>query len=160
MKTTPQLGKRIASACLAYSLAEVVVAVAILGMMLIGLFGGISYGFATTQASRENLRATQILIERLEGLRLYNWNQLVYSNWVPPTFTSYYYPLTNAGESAGILYSGTMVITNDGLPNTSYAADLRAVIVSVNWTSAGIPRSRTLTTYVARYGMQNYIFNN
>jgi prepilin-type N-terminal cleavage/methylation domain-containing protein len=145
----------------AFTLAEMAVAVALLSILFVALYGGMSFGFATTKASRENLRATQIMLERAEGLRLYNWNQLVYSNWIPTTFTDRYYPLTNAGESAGIVYSGTMLVTeNPPLPSTSYANDMRAVIVTVNWTSSGIPRTRTLTTFVARNGMQNYIFNN
>jgi len=145
----------------AYTLIEVVVAVSLLGIMFVALLGGMSMGFATTQASRENLRATQILLERMEGLRLYNWNQLVYSNWVPTTFTNWYYPLTNANESAGIMYTGTMAVASDEfLPNASYSNDMRAVTVTIGWTSSGIPRTRTLTTFVARNGMQNYIFNN
>jgi hypothetical protein len=145
---------------LAFTLTEMVVAVSFLGVLFVSLFGGMSYGFATVQASRENLRATQIILERMEGLRLYNWNQVVYSNWIPASFTGYYFPLANPGESVGITYNGTMAVTNLLLPNTSYSNDMRSVVVTVRWTSAGIPRMRTLTTFIARNGMQNYIFNN
>src|SRR5512141_804008 len=96
---------------LAYTLAEVAVASALLAVLFVSLYGGMSQGFAVTQVSRENLRATQILLERMEGIRLFNWNQLVYSNWVPTVFTNYYYPMTNAGESPGIMYLGRMTIT-------------------------------------------------
>ena len=58
------------------------------------------------------------------------------------------------------MYSGSMVVTNRSLPSTSYSSDMRAVTVTLTWTSAGVPRSRTLTTFVARNGLQNYIFNN
>ncbi len=154
-------GNTLVQPLLGYTFIEVLVAVALLGVLFVSLFGGLSFGFATTQASRQNLRATQILLERMEGLRLYNWDQLVYSNWIPATFTDWYYPLTNAGESPGIMYTGTMVVTNNALlPNTSYSNNMCAVTVTVSWTSADVPHTRTLTTFVARNGMQNYIFNN
>ena len=154
-------GSKLRRDLVAYTIIEVVVAVSLLGFMFVALLGGMSYGFATTQASRENLRATQVMLERTEGLRLYNWNQLVYSNWIPATFTNWYYPLTNSGESPGVMYTGTMTVTNNELlPDTSYSDDMRAVVVTIHWTSGGIPRTRTLTTFVARNGMQNYIFNH
>jgi type II secretory pathway pseudopilin PulG len=147
----------------AYTLVEMAVGTALLGIAFVSLYGGMSSGFAVTQVSRENLRATQILLERMEGIRLYNWNQLVYSNWIPSTFTNWYYPLTNPGESQGIMYTGEMTITRNPTLNpaaTGYSDSLCAVTTTVNWTSANVPRSRSLTTYVARNGIQNYVFNN
>jgi prepilin-type N-terminal cleavage/methylation domain-containing protein len=147
---------------LAYTLIEVLVAASLLGILFVSLYGGMSSGFAITRVSRENLRATQILLERMEGIRLYNWNQLVYSNWVPTIFTNWYYPMTNAGELPGIMYTGRMrIIHNPALnPPVTYSDDMAAVIATVNWTSAGIPRTRTMTTYVGRYGVQNYVYNS
>src|SRR5436305_10243620 len=93
---------------MAYTLAEVVVCVGLIVILFVSLYGGMSTGFATTQASRENLRATQIMLQYMEGIRLFNWDQLTSSNWIPSTFVDYYYPLTNyAGESRGIPYYGT-----------------------------------------------------
>ncbi len=147
----------------AYTLAEVMIATALLLILVISLYGGMSSGFALTQASRENLRATQILVERMEGIRLFNWNQLNYSNnWVPARFTNWYYPLTNAHESAGIMYVGTMKVEqNPALnPGVCYGTNLALVTATVNWTSGGVPRHRTLATYVARNGVQNYVYNS
>ncbi|HWQ93550.1 MAG TPA: hypothetical protein VN673_17940 [Clostridia bacterium] len=144
---------------LAYSIAETMVGVSLMGILFVSLYGGMSSGFALTQVARENLRATQILLERMEGVRLYNWNQLAYSNWIPTTFTNWYYPLTNAGESPGIMYQGTMAIKQAAMnPSATYSANLREVEVTVNWESAGIPRSRTLSTYVSLNGVQNYVY--
>jgi hypothetical protein len=132
-----------------------------MGILFVSLYGGMSSGFAVTQVARENLRATQIMLERMEGVRLYNWNQLVYSNWVPATFTNWYYPLTNSGESPGIMYVGQMTVNDANLsPSSSYSTNMRAVTVTVNWVSASVPRSRQMTTYVSRSGVQNYVYNN
>ena len=145
----------------AFTLAEVMVGIAILSLMGLSLFAGMTMGFSVTQLSRENLRATQIMLDRMEGIRLFNWNQLVYSNWIPSTFTEYYYPLTNLTESKGITYNGTMVVTNVTLsPAATYSTNMRALIVTVTWTNNGRLRTRTMTTYSARDGIQNYIYSN
>ena len=150
----------------AYTLIEVVIGVAIVGIAFVSLYAGMSGGFAVTQLSRENLRATQIILERMEGLRLYNWNQLCYSNtvypgYLPTTFTNYYYPLASNGESKGIAYIGSMTVTNAELnPYATYGSNMRKVIVSVRWESGGVQRTRTMTTYQALNGMQNYVYSN
>jgi type II secretory pathway pseudopilin PulG len=146
---------------MAYTLAEVIVSVALVAILFVSLYGGMTSGFAVTQASRENLRATQIMLEYMEGIRLYNWDQLTSSNWIPSTFTNYYYPLAIAGESRGIPYYGTIAVTNANLnPASSYSTNMRSIVVTVNWTNANTPKTRTMTTYVARNGVQNYVFSS
>jgi hypothetical protein len=150
------------TALLAYTLAEVAVTSALMGVLFVSLYGGMSSGFAITQVSRENLRATQILVERMEGIRLFNWYQLVYSNWVPSVFTNYYYPVTREDESPGIQYIGHMQVTRNPTlsPAASYSPDMCSVQVRVDWVSGNVPRTRTMTTYVARNGIQNYVYNS
>jgi len=36
----------------------------------------------------------------MEGIRLYNWDQLTASNWIPGNFTNYYYPLASPENRA------------------------------------------------------------
>src|SRR5215813_10376978 len=97
-------------AIVAATLAEVTVGVAVLAVMMVSLYGGMAGGFAITQLSRENLRGTQIMLERMEGIRLFNWNQLNYSNsLLAASFTNSYYPLATNGQSKGITYSGRLV---------------------------------------------------
>jgi len=78
----------------AYTLTEVMMAATVILIIMLSLFLGLSMGFYITRTSREDLRATQVVIGRLEGIRLYNWNQIVYSNTIPKTFTETYYPMT------------------------------------------------------------------
>src|SRR5215212_8157864 len=157
------LSKAHPSGCrqLAYTIIEVVMGAAILGIMFVSLYGGMSSGFAITQLARENLRGTQIMLERMEGIRLYNWNQLVYSNMIPRNFTNYYYPLATNGESKGIAYVGTFVVTNASLtPSATYADAMRTITVTINWTNGNAARSRSMSTYVSKNGVQNYVFYN
>ena len=150
----------------AFALAEVLVTVASLAIMFVTLYLGMSSSFAVTRLSRENLRATQIMLERVEGIRLYNWNQLCYSNMLATNFTTYYYPFATNDQSKGIAYQGTMVVAPANLnPTASYANDMRAITVSVFWTNSNggdtqIVRRRSMTTYAARNGVQNYVYNN
>ena len=156
------LPSQVKSRCqLAYTIVEVLMGVALIGIMFVSLYGGMSSGFAITQLARENLRGTQIMLERMEGIRLYNWNQLIYSNMIPSSFTSYYYPHAASGESKGLAYSGKMVITNAPLsPPSTYSASMRLITVTLNWTNGNVRRTRSMSTYVSKNGVQNYVFYN
>lgn len=152
----------------AFTIVEVCISVAVLAVMMVALYGGMSSSFALTKSARENLRATQIMLERVEGLRLYNWNQLVYSNMIPTAFTNYYYPLAAPGESKGIMYRGSLEISPASLnPAATYGGNMRAIKVTIYWTNyygkgltKKLVRSRSMTTYTARDGIQNYVFYN
>jgi len=147
----------------AFTLVEVLVATAVITLMLVGLFGGISYGFVETELSRENLRATQIILEKMEGIRLYTFDQLTSSNMVPATFTAAYYPIASSNQPANFTYTGTFTISDPGL-SAEYNPDIRLVTVSVSWRSANgkgaVRRQREMRTMVSRYGIQNYSFFN
>jgi hypothetical protein len=140
---------------------EVLVGTSIMAIMFASLYTAMSSGFSMVTLARENLRATQIMLNRMEGLRLYNWNQLVYSNMVPTTFTENFYPVGNVGNT-GITYYATMNITNVTMdPPATYSAGMvRRVTVEVKWNSGGVERTRQMSTYVSEYGVQNYLFNN
>ena len=139
----------------AFSLIEVMFAVIIIGVVFVSLYVGIGQGFGVIQVARENLRATQIMQEQVEILRILNWNQIM-TNASPWNFTASFYPanLTNQG----VVYTGRIDLTNAAVPAT-YAADVRLAIVSLSWTSGNISRQRELRTMVSRYGLHNYFLN-
>src|SRR5438552_12032357 len=96
----------------AYTLAEVMVGVAIMSVMFLTLYLGFTQGFGVVQSSRENLRATQILQQQTEVIRLYTWEQIdPDSGWIPPTTTWTFYPLGGTGNQ-GIAYTGRVSVTN------------------------------------------------
>ena len=53
------------------------ISVLIVGTLILSLYAGFSQGFSIIQTSRENLRATQILVQRMETIRLYTWSQVL-----------------------------------------------------------------------------------
>jgi prepilin-type N-terminal cleavage/methylation domain-containing protein len=80
-----------------FSLVEVVIAMAIVGVSAFALLSGISSGMLTMQMARENVRATQIMVERTETLRLYSWDQLNTTNFIQTAFTESYDPVSTNG---------------------------------------------------------------
>jgi hypothetical protein len=144
----------------AFTIVEVMVAALSLGIMTMALCGCLWSGFSLIQASRENLRATQIMMQRTEAIRLFNWSQILNTNYLKPTFTEYYDP--QSAGSPGVAYSGFITAAvPDSLP-TAYQDNVRLITISLYWTNVAklstIVRSRQYQTLVARQGMQNYIW--
>jgi type II secretory pathway pseudopilin PulG len=139
------------------TLVEVMVALSVLGFMVISLYAGFSSGFAVLRVARENLRATQVLAERMEVVRLIKWDD-VKLGFIPQTFTAPFYPTDPTNTAAGgFVYTGTVTITN--FPGSeSYAPDLQVVQINLTWPSGNITRSREMITYVSKYGLQNYLY--
>jgi type II secretory pathway pseudopilin PulG len=142
-----------------FTFVEVLVAVSLVLTLFVSLYLGLSFGFAVTRSEREDLRATQIMLERMEGIRLFTWDQLEDSSKNPPTFTNYFTP---SDSGYGAEYIGTMnVTTNPALnPPASYSTNMRLVTVTVHWVSGNVTRTRSMSTYVSKNGVQNYIYNN
>jgi type II secretory pathway pseudopilin PulG len=147
----------------AYSLPEVIVAVLVLAILVVALFGAFSSGLGLVQLQRENLRATQIMLQKMETVRLFTWSQMSVTNKFTPVFTDYYDPSATNGHSLGSTYVG-YVSTDPTDWTTDYSANVRSVTVTIFWTNyphggKGPPlvRTRQMQTLVARYGLQNYI---
>ena len=104
------------------------------------------------RSCQENERVTQILSEKLDTLRLYNWNQ-IRSRFVPTNFVVGIEPLlTNSTP----YYTGTISIVTAPI-SESYKSNLLQVTVKVDWVSGSRPQSQSMVTYVAKYGLQTYI---
>jgi len=133
--------------------------VGVMGVMLVSLYAGFAFGFTQIRLSRENLRATQVLQERMEVVRLLNWDQVVnLPGYIPTTFKApFYADSTTNTPSDGFTYTGTVLVTNAPITET-YASDLRMIRIQVTWPSGKVTRSRQMTTFVSQYGMQKYIY--
>src|SRR5258708_3915472 len=115
---------------LAFTLAEAMVGTAILGTMMVSLYGSIASSFALTRVCRENLRATQIMLERTEGLRLYRWDQITDPSFFVTNFTANYYPLGQTNNNNSVVYGGTIKIeTPTNLGSATYITNMRLITV-------------------------------
>src|SRR4051795_12092838 len=129
------------------SMVDVVVAVAIIAITCIGLVGSLSYGFFTMGMTRENQRATQILLETVETIRLYNWDQVNSNGFIPSTFTGVYDPQAPVGQQ-GLTFYGT-IATNSANIGATINSNLMVMTVVLNWTNR-VPHHRTNVTYIAK----------
>jgi hypothetical protein len=131
-----------------HTLIDVVVATWLLTVVVVGLFGAFSFGFSTIKISQEDVRASQIILQKLETLRVYDWSRIT-NGYFPATFTASY------STSGGVTYEGAIAI--EPFPTAeSYSNTLRQVTVSLAWVSSGIPRYRVVRTLVSQNGIQTY----
>lgn len=144
-----------------FSLVEVMVAVFVLGLLVLSLFGAFSWGLGVVHAARDNLRATQILTQKMETIRLFRWSQLTNKTNAPPLFSALYDP---SGTNAGTVYQGryASVQAPSDIP-AAYRDNMRLVTIDVYWTnyygaSKVIVQKRQVQTLVAQYGIQPYVY--
>ncbi|MGC3959070.1 MAG: type II secretion system protein [Verrucomicrobiota bacterium] len=140
------------------TLPETMVATAILAVSVAAILAAVFSGFFIIERVRENQRATQIILEKLETLRLYSWSQVNSNGFIPKTFTATYAPSATQ-KSQGITYQGTIAIVPFPDTSANYSSKMRQVTVTLSWTSKrNIPRSRSFVTYIAEDGVQNYVY--
>jgi len=148
-----------AAAAAGFSLTETLVAIAIGAAMLVAFYATLASGFALMGATREDLRATQILLKRLESIRLCTFGQVANPSYNPATFTESYDPAGQPAGSGGAVYTGKYTATTPppgSLPE-SYRTNMLLVTVEVAWNTGQILHSRSMQTYVARDGIQKYV---
>ena len=141
-------------------------AVGVIVITFVSVFGGISLGISLNELTRENMRATQIMVDKMEGVRLYSWSQLNNSSFLSSTFTNWFYDTNNIGQvnaqGNGVMYIGTVSVAPVPF-STPYSSNMVQFTVSVSWTNSfktSMVRTRSMTTYVAQPGLQNYIYND
>ena len=140
----------------AFSTIEVLAAVLVCGVVFVSLYSGLSSGFAFVQLARENLRATQIMEEKMETIRLYRWDQINQTGFIPTNFVDVFYPLQTQ-STGGLSYTGKVTIAAAPIAEY-YADDLRQVTIDLSWFSGNAVRKRQMTTLVSRHGLQHYIY--
>ena len=136
----------------AFTLIETIVATFLAAIMLPAIYANTAAGFALVQVTRENLRATQIIVKQMEAIRLSPYKLLQDPASYPTNFTDYY--CTN-GKTNGAAYAVTYKCQPG--PTTlppSYQNNIQLVTVTAAWSSGKVQRTRSMQTYVARYGIQ------
>jgi prepilin-type N-terminal cleavage/methylation domain-containing protein len=158
-RITPTTRTKATTAAAGFTLVESAVALAIGGIMLTSLYGCFASGFATVKTSRENTRATQILLTKMEAIRLCSYDQLTNAVYNPRTFAESFSPTGDANSSGGVVYSGTFAtsVPDVGTLPDSYRTNMTLVTVTLNWTSGQMQHTRTMQTYAARDGMAGFV---
>jgi len=180
-----QLSIRSNKVVAAFTLVEVMVSSLIGTIIFAALFYGLSQGTFIIQTDRENLRATQIMMGKLEGVRLCKWGnnnstQLFDSSYIPTNFVDYFYPSSIGNGSNvvnGVAYAGTISIQTNGGGNNfsfydsngvagtapSYSNQMALVTVTLTWSDTHYGRTvtfnRSMKAYIAQNGIQNYLIS-
>jgi len=146
----------------AWTLPEVLIAVAVVAILFISLFAGFGLGFTVIRSTREDLRATQILTQKIEGIRLCTWFQL--TNQCPSSFQDTYTTLGSTNGSKLVYYGTITQSTNFNLPS-AYRDKVRLITVTVTWNTPKsganqtvVTHKRSMQTQSAYYGLQNYLY--
>jgi hypothetical protein len=141
------------------------VASVIIAFVGTSLYGALAAGFCVMQSTRENLRATQIMMQKTEAIRLFTWDEICNTNlYLKPSFVEPYDPLGATNHSGGAQYTGfvTASVPAVGDVPEAYRTNMRTVTITVYWTNYNSARRivhrREMQTRVARSGMQNYIW--
>jgi type II secretory pathway pseudopilin PulG len=142
-----------------FSLVEAVVGMALLGLVCMALFSGLFNSTFSVHLARENLRATQLMAEKLDTIRLYGWKQLTNETYIKESFNLPLHPpdplsppQTNSAVYEGAIYIESAPITE------VYGKDLRLVTVELKWKTGELERHRSMSTLVSRYGTYKYIY--
>jgi len=140
----------------AATLAEILVCVLIINIGAAGLMGCFKYAFFITGITQQNQRATQVMLERAEAIRLCSWDQVRSNGFIPTTFSEYYDPSAQNG-SKGVLYNGTVTVSPFPY-STTYKDNMRKLTLTLQWQSGQVNHVRTNVTYIAKNGIQNYVY--
>src|SRR6266403_458743 len=94
-----------------FTFAETMVAILTGTIMLTALYASFAFGYGAVKLAREDLRATQILLQQMETLRLTSFSAIQ-----PGTSTNYFDPTGMTNGCAGAVY--TITITTNA-PTTN-----------------------------------------
>ena len=141
---------------------EVLCSIVIASISIAALFAAFSNGYTILRVTRDDLRATQILTQKTEAVRLLTWQEL--SN-CPTAFQDYFYPPGVTNGTQGTVFYVTITPFGDptNIPNSvSYRTNIHLITINVAWTNGinqkVVAHHRLTQTMLANDGMQTYIY--
>jgi hypothetical protein len=134
------------------------IGMAMFGVCFAALLTGMTTTVSMTEASRHETRASQILTEKLDTIRLYSWAQITTPGYIAPTFIATQFATNGIpGARPGIIYTGRVTIA-DAPISEAYKTRLKLVTIEVSWVSGHRPVSSQMSSFISEYGMQSYIY--
>ncbi len=143
-----------------YTVREAVTAVALAGFVTVTLGAVLSAGGNLIQSARQNLRASQVLMEKAEALRLFAGSQVSDTNsYRQPLFVEPHDPRGAGFEASRVQYAG--YLSGTGLADTT-RPNLRPVTLTLCWTNSEgakpVVHTRAVQARLARNGTPKYIW--
>ena len=144
----------------AFTLPEVLVSILITTIMVTSLYAGITQVYKMAHQTRDVARATQVMVDTMEILRLYTWEGLNTPGFVPTSYTVQLdADYKGKGTNNTRMAVATIQITNVTF-STGYNTNMKEVTITVDWTNSTLHQSRSMKSYVARNGIQSYIYED
>jgi type II secretory pathway pseudopilin PulG len=141
-----------------FTLVEALASFAIFGVCFGGLLAGLTWNISNIKFARETVRATQIMEEKLDTIRLYSWDQIMTPGFITNAFQAPFSPASALWSSnSGVTYTGTIAIATAPLTE-SYATNIMQIKVDLYWPSSPAVRHAQMSTFVSKYGLQGYIY--
>jgi prepilin-type N-terminal cleavage/methylation domain-containing protein len=138
----------------AFTLPEVLVAIGISSLMLSALYASFTFGYTEVKMCRQELRATQIMVEQMEMVRL-----LPITNLVNFTTNVYADPIDQSAGGGGTVYSMKFTTNKVVMSGVNYQVNnMRLITATVTWTNGNIIRTNTMQTFFAKNGLQTYVY--
>ena len=136
--------------------------VLIAAIALAAMFATFSNGCAILRVARDDERATQILMQKTEAIRLMTWYNL--SN-CPTTFVDSFNPTGLTNGTQGTVYYGTISLFGDptNIPSSvTYRTNIHLITISLVWTNTVnatvTGHTRQAQTMLAAQGMETYLY--
>src|ERR1043166_1310049 len=142
-----------------FTFLETLAAVAIFGVCFGALLEGLTWSVSSVKFARETVRATQIMEEKLDTIRLYSWDQITTPGFITNQF---YAPSSPPGASSGanglgVTYTGMIAFAGSPLTE-SYNTNILQITIDLYWPSSPQVRHAQMHTFVSKYGLQGYIY--
>ncbi|WP_309387389.1 PulJ/GspJ family protein [Cerasicoccus frondis] len=129
-----------------FTLVELIIGMALAGIIFTGAFSGMKTGFDIVEEARDQARVTQLLQSEIERMRTLNWTDI---SALPAKET-----IALEGALASTYrnrYSFIRTIAANG-------SDRVLVTVTASWTNSGRDRTLTMTTGFAQNGLYDYYY--
>jgi Tfp pilus assembly protein PilV len=134
-----------------FTILEVALAAAIMAMGIATSITVMQRGFQMLDTARNLTTAGQIMISQMEQVRMVDWG------------TVSAYPSAATAVTLDTVFSSNSAVTNRFTVTRTVdtlSATLLQITFTVAWTSIdGRRLSRSMTSYYARYGIHDYIYN-
>jgi len=142
---------RLRSACRGFTILEVALATAVMAMGIGTSIPVMQRGFRMIDSARNLTTAGQIMTSQLEQVRMLDWATVAaYPTAATPVSLD---SVFSGNSSVGSRFTLTRTVSTQ-------STNVLEVTFTMTWSGMdGRQTSRTMTTYYARYGMHDYIYN-
>jgi hypothetical protein len=125
----------------------------VIGVVVGSFYSALTQGLNLMRMDAEDARATQILVQKAETIRLYSWEQINSNGFIPASFAVTQYP---SSPEVAVVYTGAVTIASAPL-SAAYTNNVKLVTVTLSWNTGEVRHQRELRTLIARYGLQSYV---